>query len=88
MSDSPKSGPEADAEAARESIARLMDIYRNISEVADESAKSRCPYKNARSRCTARFDCRNQHFIKDKPDEPAVCTGSDKLDYRFAWEQE
>ena len=88
MSDSRKCGPEADPEAARNSIARLMDIYRNISEVADKSAKTRCPYKDARSRCSAKFGCKNQRFIEDKPNEPAVCTGSDKLDYRFAWEQE
>ena len=80
--------PKADPEAARRSITRLMSIYKDMSEVADKSAVTRCPYKDARSRCSAKFACKNQYFIANKPDEPAVCKGSDKLDYRYAWEQE
>ncbi|NQW17864.1 MAG: hypothetical protein HQ478_10315 [Chloroflexi bacterium] len=88
MSSSGIQRPKADPEAARRSIARLMDIYRDMSQVADKVATRRCPYKDARSRCTAKFECKNQHFIAGKPEEPAVCAGSDKLDYRLAWEQE
>ena len=51
---------------------------------ADEIFKSRCPYKNAKSRCTAKFECKNQHHIKKFGENP-VCTGSDLLDYRPAW---
>ena len=46
----------------------------------------RCPYKDARSRCTAKFGCRNQHFTKN-PLEPPICTAKDgDLDYRSAWD--
>ena len=45
----------------------------------------RCPYKNVQDRCTAKFGCRNQDF--DVPqDELYKCLGSDKLDYRSAWD--
>ena len=75
----------ADSARLRESMARLFDIYRDISEKADEVIAHRCPYKNAQSRCTASFGCRNQYFTKVPRDLP-ICTGSDKLDYRSAWD--
>lgn len=77
-----------DPEAVRASIRRLMDIYRLISETADKASITRCPYKDARSRCTAKFKCRNQHWIPGKPGEAAICVGSDKLDYRKAWQND
>ncbi len=77
-----------DPDGVRASLARLMDIYRDISETADKLSSTRCPYKDSRSRCTAKFKCRNQRFIADKPGEPAICAGSDKLDYRKAWQVE
>jgi hypothetical protein len=88
MSNSGTKTSKVDPEAFRRSITRLMEIYRSMSAVADKSAITRCPYKDARSRCSAKFSCKNQYFIPGKPDEPAVCTGSDKLDYRYAWEQD
>ncbi len=63
---------------------RLFDIYSGISEKADQVMRGRCPYKDARSRCTAQFDCRNQFFTKNPLDKP-VCAGSDRIDYRSAW---
>ena len=63
---------------------RLFKIYSEISDKADEVMQSRCPYKDARSRCTARFECRNQFFTKDPTKKP-VCAGSDRIDYRSAW---
>ena len=78
--------PRVDPERTRASIRRLMGIYREISSVADEVSLIRCPYKDATSRCTANFDCRNQYFLPDRPGEQAICTGSDKLDYRKAWQ--
>tara|TARA_B110000438_G_scaffold257782_1_gene266097 strand:+ start:1598 stop:1873 length:276 start_codon:yes stop_codon:yes gene_type:complete len=66
------------------SLTRLYDIYKDISFNADEISKYRCPYKNAQSKCTANFQCRNQYFQKNDK-ELAICTGSDKLDYRSAW---
>ncbi|MBM3959822.1 MAG: hypothetical protein FJ314_08675 [SAR202 cluster bacterium] len=83
----PRKQPQADPERARASIARLMEIYRGISETADEVSTRRCPYKNAQARCTAQFKCRNQYFTRVPADLP-ICTGSDKLDYSRAWESE
>ncbi|MBA31179.1 MAG: hypothetical protein CL748_01420 [Chloroflexi bacterium] len=73
-----------DVEKAKSSLNKIYQIFQDISFNADEINKSRCPYKNAKSRCTAKFDCKNQYFTNDE--ELAVCTGSDKLDYRSAWE--
>ena len=76
---------EVDPEAARQSMSRLQSIFRDIAVTADKSFKQRCPYKNAQTRCTARFGCSYQHFTTN-PTALPVCTGSDKLDYRSAWE--
>ena len=67
------------------SLNRLYDIFKGMSDTADEVSQWRCPYKNVESRCTAKFSCRNQHFT-NIPDDLPICTGSDKLDYRSAWE--
>ncbi|MEE8362748.1 MAG: hypothetical protein V3S18_01620 [Dehalococcoidia bacterium] len=67
-----------------QSMARLMDIYRDISDTAERVSRTRCPYKDARARCTGKFPCRNQFFKNEG--EPAICTGSDDLDYREAWQ--
>ncbi len=76
--------PRVDAERYRTSMERLFEIYSEISQKADEVMQSRCPYKDARSRCTAQFDCRNQFFTKDPSAKP-ICAGSDRIDYRSAW---
>ncbi len=56
-----------------------------INDTAVEVSTWRCPYKNAQNRCTANFGCRNQD--RNVPDgERFICTSSDKLDYRSAWE--
>ena len=74
-----------DGEKARASLDRLYTIYRDIAATADEVMQTRCPYKNADDRCTANFGCRNQD--RSVPDgELFICTGSDDLDYRGAWE--
>ena len=74
-----------DKDRYRASLARLEEIYRGISSSAVAVSSWRCPYKDVRDRCTARFGCRNQSYV-DGPDRPALCTGSDDLDYRSAWE--
>ena len=74
-----------DVDAANESMNRLQSIFRDIAATAEESFRNRCPYKNAQSRCTAKFGCGYQHFTQD-PTALPVCTGSDKLDYRSAWQ--
>ncbi len=78
--------PKVDVEAARKSMARMANIFADIAKHAEASTIGRCPYKDARSRCTAKFGCRNQHFTKNPIDQP-VCTARDgDLDYRSAWE--
>ena len=81
----PEDQQEVDKERYESSVTRLYDIFKGMSETVDEVAKWRCPYKDAKSRCTAKFDCRNQHFT-NVPNELPVCTGSDNLDYRSAWQ--
>ncbi len=69
---------------AKKSLETLFDIFSKISNHADEVFTKRCPYKNAKSRCTAKFECQNQHYLKKFGESP-VCTGSDFLDYMPAW---
>ncbi|MDA1188722.1 MAG: hypothetical protein O2854_03475 [Chloroflexi bacterium] len=77
--------PQFDKARFKASMARLNDIYLGIAKKANEASRGRCPYKNAKDRCTAKFGCRNQLFI-DGVGQPGLCTGSDKLNYREAWE--
>ena len=82
----PDDHPNLDVEAARKSMARMANIFADIAKHAEDSSLTRCPYKDARSRCTAKFGCRNQHFTKN-PLNPPICTAKDgDLDYRSAWE--
>ena len=78
--------PNLDVEAARASMNRMANIFADIAKHAEDSSLTRCPYKDARSRCTAKFACRNQHFTKN-PLNPPICTAKDgDLNYRSAWE--
>ena len=67
------------------SVARLESIFRDISETTNQVSTWRCPYKNAHDECTAKFGCQNQRRKNIKYKLP-LCVGSDKLDYRTAWE--
>ena len=69
----------------RASIIRLHDIFKEMSDTTPVVSTWRCPYKNVRDRCTAKFGCRNQHRTGVSGELP-ICTGSDNLDYRGAWE--
>ena len=74
-----------DPERYRRSVARLEQIFRGISDTVNAVSAWRCPYKDARDRCTAKFGCRNQN--RSVPaGELYSCLGSDELDYRSAWE--
>ena len=73
-----------DKERYKRSMARLHEIFQGMSDTASSVSTWRCPYKNAKDRCTASFGCRNQQF--DAANELAKCTGSDDLDYRGAWQ--
>lgn len=82
----PNEKPQLDVEAARKSMTRMANIFADIAKHAEDSSLTRCPYKDARSRCTAKFACRNQHFTKN-PLDPPICTAKDgDLNYRSAWE--
>lgn len=60
-------------------------IFKGINDTASEVSAWRCPYKNVQDRCVANFGCRNQdHEVP--VDEMPICTGSDNLDYRSAWQ--
>ena len=77
--------PNLDVDAARASMKRMANIFADIAKHAEESTIERCPYKDAKSRCTAKFGCDNQHFTKN-PLDPPICTARDgDLDYRSAW---
>ena len=65
---------------------RMANIFADIAKHAEESTQGRCPYKNAKSHCTAKFGCDNQHFTKH-PLDPPICTARDgDLNYRSAWQ--
>ena len=74
-----------DKERYQASIARLEEIFQGISDSANQVSTWRCPYKNAQDRCTAGFRCRNQSKT-DIKNSLSLCTGSDGLDYRAAWD--
>ena len=74
-----------DPDRYRRSVERLTEIFRGISETVNAVSTYRCPYKDAQDRCTAKFGCRNQDRTPP-PGELYICTGSDNLDYRSAWE--
>ena len=81
------SNAKTDKERLQRSLDRLWEIYQDIGQTANDVSQWRCPYKNKDDRCTAGFGCRYQRY-KDGRDQLALCTGSDKLDYRSAWEAE
>ena len=74
-----------DKEMYRASMERLYDIFKGMSETVNQVSTWRCPYKTVKDRCTATFGCRNQLRTK-VPAELPICTGSDNLDYRSAWQ--
>ena len=81
----PKLNEKVDKERYQASIARLEEIFQGISDSANQVSTWRCPYKNAQDRCTAGFRCRNQSKT-DIKNSLSLCTGSDDLDYRAAWD--
>jgi hypothetical protein len=76
---------EVDKERYQASMAWLQKIFQGISDTANEVSTWRCPYANAQDRCTAGFGCRNQRRDSGGHELP-LCTGTDDLDYRSAWQ--
>ncbi len=82
----PDDPPNLDVEAARKSLNRMANIFADIAKHAEDSTLQRCPYKDAKSRCTAKFACTNQHFTKNPLDPPACTARDGDLNYRSAWQ--
>ena len=68
----------------KSSIENLHQIFADISATVNEVSSWRCPYKNVKDLCTAKFGCRNQ--VRSVNVDLPICTGSDNLNYRSAWE--
>ena len=84
MTDEIDLSQEIDKERYETSKAWLYTIFSDISNTVNAVSTWRCPYKNVKDRCTAKFGCRNQR-TGDLGDLPR-CAGSDDLDYRSAWQ--
>ncbi len=63
---------------------RLVQLLREIAELAGERSLKRCPYRSARDVCTFRGECGNRYRA---PGGKALCTGG-PLNARGASEEE
>ena len=79
MSDSEK-------QAFQERLDRMAAIFSDIVSHAEESSRTRCPYRDRHDLCTAQFRCRNQAPVADCDSDELVCTHDGTFDYRTAWE--
>ena len=77
--------PKISQEDYQQRLDRLTEIFADIVSHADEQATHRCPYRDARDRCTAAFSCGNQIAAVEKG-EPATCGHDGTFDYSLAWE--
>ena len=77
--------PKISQEDYQRRLDRLTEIFADIVSHADEQATHRCPYRDARDRCTAAFSCANQIAAVEKG-EPATCGHDGTFDYSLAWE--
>jgi len=64
---------------------RLTDIFSDIVSHADTQAAHRCPYRDARDRCTAAFSCGNRVEAEAEGAAP-TCGHDGTFDYSDAWE--
>ena len=76
-----------DREAVEQRRGRLTRIFADMVEHAQVQCLVRCPYRDRRDLCTARFGCRNQGPVDEVAGLP-LCECDGKLDYRGAWEVE
>ena len=77
--------PKISQEEYQQRLDRLTEIFSDIVSHADVQATQRCPYRDARDRCTAAFSCGNQIAAVEKG-EPATCGHDGTFDYSLAWE--
>jgi hypothetical protein len=74
-----------DPTAVQARLDRLSGILTEMMATVAEVSTHRCPYRNRRDRCTAKFGCRNQRPPVDSAGFRG-CGGDERLDYRSAWE--
>ena len=79
--------PKISQEDYQKRLDRLTEIFSDIVSHADAQATHRCPYRDARDRCTAAFSCGNQIPAQAKG-EPATCGHDGTFDYSEAWESD
>ena len=79
--------PKISQEDYQQRLDRLTEIFADIVSHADEQATHRCPYRDARDRCTAAFSCGNQIPAVERG-EPATCGHDGTFDYSLAWESD
>ena len=75
-----------DPGAFKERLERISEIFAGMVVHADEQAKQRCPYKDRRDQCTAKFGCRNQRPPSQSGDLQICAAVDGQLEYRSAWE--
>ncbi len=63
---------------------RLVELLREIAELAGERSLKRCPYRSARDVCTFRGECGNRYRA---PGAKALCMGG-PLNARAASDEE
>ena len=69
----------------QKSLDRMTEIFADIVSHADQQASERCPYRDSKDRCSAKFGCQNQRR-PDKTTRVLICGGDENIDYRSAWE--
>ena len=77
--------PKISQQDYQQRLDRLTEIFADIVSHADEQATHRCPYRDARDRCTAAFSCRNQIPAQTRG-APVTCGHDGTFDYSLAWE--
>ena len=82
-----KPGPRINPDSYRRSLDRLSEIFAGMVERADDVSKFRCPYRDRRDHCTAKFKCRNQSDSVGRSLK-IICEHNGSFDYRTAWESD
>ncbi len=75
-----------DPEAFKLRLERISEIFAGMVTHADQQAKERCPYKDRRDQCTAKFGCRNQRPAAQAGGQLLCAAQDGQLEYRSAWE--
>ena len=79
--------PAARHDEFQERLNRLNEIFKDLVVGAEESWKTRCPYRDRRDLCTAQFSCRNQEWDSTNDGVIPTCGHEGSFDYSSAWEK-